>query len=82
MEIKDAAAEMLKLVINAPSWVETKDTQRNGLTRLHVAMLLRKIMDGAVIGEKAHRWLGWAQAAHVMCGGGTLEQMKNVNHNA
>ncbi len=82
MDVKKAAAAMLKLVIEAPMWVEHQDAEDNGLTRLHVAHLLDRIMDGTVTGEKAHRWLAWSQCGFVAFGGGTLEQMKQVNHNA
>ena len=84
MDVKVAAAEMLKLVIDAPMWIsrDSQSAEENGLTRLHIAHLLDKIIDGTVTGDKAHRWLAWSQCAYVAFGGGTLEQMKEVNNNA
>ncbi len=48
----------------------------------HVMWMLDSIQDKCVTGEKAHRWLGWAQCAAVAAGAGTLEDMKNINHKA
>lgn len=82
MDVKIAAAEMLQLVIEAPMWVHLAGAKKNGLTRLHITHLLDAIIDGTVTGDKAHRWLAWSQCAYVSFGGGTLEQVKEVNHNA
>lgn len=48
----------------------------------YVAAMLTSIETGAVAGEKAHLWLGWAQAVICCRGGATLEEMKAVNHAA
>lgn len=45
----------------------------------HIVMMLQKIELGEVTGEKAHRWLGWAQCATVAGGVGTLETMTDIN---
>lgn len=45
----------------------------------HIEEMLNKISTGEISGKKAHRWLGWAQAAICMLGGGTLEIMKEIN---
>ena len=82
MDIKTAANKMQQLVLDAPMWIQTPHTSANGLGRLHIVNLLEKIIDGSVTGEKAHRWLAWSQAAHTAFGGGTLNQMKDVNHRA
>lgn len=48
----------------------------------HVAAMLTSIESGAVSGEKAHRWLGWAQAVICCRGGATLEEFKSINFKA
>lgn len=82
MNIKIAAKETQKLVLEAPSWPTGYHVKQNGLSRFHVAGLLTAVIDGKVKGEKAHRWLGWSQAALVMTGNATLDDMKDVNHRA
>jgi len=46
----------------------------------HAIYMLDSIQDERVTGEKAHRWLGWAQCAAVAAGAGTLDDMKAINH--
>jgi hypothetical protein len=41
--------------------------------------LLTEIENGAVSGEKAHRWLGWAQAVICCRGGASLDELKRIN---
>jgi hypothetical protein len=41
--------------------------------------MLNQMEEQRVVGEKAHRWLGWAQAAMVGAGIGDLELMKKIN---
>ena len=50
--------------------------------KIHAFDMLEAIRDGKVEGEKAHRWLGWAQC--IMCVGdaATLDQLKEINHKA
>lgn len=48
----------------------------------HVQDMLLRLELGELGGEKAHRWLGWAQCGVVAAGAGTLEEMKNINHAA
>ena len=45
----------------------------------HLHEMLDAIEQGTVTGEKAHRWLGWAQGVICCCGGATLDQMKEAN---
>lgn len=52
------------------------------LSRSHVLGMLEKIHSGEIVGDKAHRWLGWAQAAMVAAGITNLADMKDVNHRA
>lgn len=48
----------------------------------YVAAMLTSIESGSVVGEKANRWLGWAQAVICCRGGATLEELKLVNYQA
>lgn len=46
----------------------------------HIDFMLSEIIQERVTGEKAHRWLGWAQCAICMSGGATLPELKDINH--
>ena len=48
----------------------------------HMLEMINKIDDLKVIGEKAHRWLGYIQGCVVCSGGATLTDVKNINHKA
>lgn len=50
-----------------------------GNDQAHLLFMLWAIHTGEVQGEKAHRWLGYAQALIVMLGLGNLESMKSLN---
>ncbi|MEW8051292.1 MAG: hypothetical protein AB2754_15900 [Candidatus Thiodiazotropha endolucinida] len=75
MDIKAAAIKTREIVLDAYIW----PTKPEKLGRLHVAWMLDQIESGQVSGEKAHRWLGWAQAAVVHANAGTLDEMKHIN---
>lgn len=47
--------------------------------RAHVTWMLERIEAGEIAGEKAHRWLGWAQCSVVAAGAGALDEMKEIN---
>lgn len=47
--------------------------------KAHVVDMLHAIDGGTIAGEKAQRWLGWAQCAVVASGNGTLDDMKAIN---
>jgi len=79
MDIKIAAKETQIQILEVPAWRTTQDAS---LGRLHVSGLLDYIISGKVTGEKANRWLGWAQAALVMTGYKTLADVKDINHKA
>ena len=74
MNIKTVAKNTNKLVaeISMPLSPES-------VSKKHVMWMLGEIENGNVVGEKAHRWLGWAQAAAVSRGDATLEEMKMIN---
>jgi len=48
----------------------------------HAKWMLEGIAWGYVQGEKAHRWLGYAQAIVVEQGFATLDKVKEINHRA
>lgn len=48
----------------------------------HAGWMLGQIEGGEVTGEKAHRWLGYAQALLVAGDWVTLEAIKDINHAA
>jgi len=48
----------------------------------HASMMLWSIVCGEVKGDKAHRWLGWAQAVICFRGGANLEHLKSINQDA
>ena len=56
--------------------------QTGPLSFTHIMNMLVEIRIGQISGEKAHRWLGWAQCAIVSAGIATLDDMKNINHKA
>lgn len=45
----------------------------------HAVWMLLEIYWKKIDGNKAHRWLGWAQCLLVVHGRATLEQMKQAN---
>lgn len=61
---------------------EQGEQSPEGNTQPHMVWMLRRILSGDVSGEKAHRWIGWAQCLAVMLGLGNLEEMKAINHEA
>ena len=54
----------------------------NGVTIEHAYWILKGITLGYIQHEKAHRWLGYAQAILVLTGTATLDEMKLVNAGA
>ncbi len=76
MNIKKAAKDTLTLIIN-----DNDATWSNipSLSKPHVKRLCLAIIDGEVEGDKAHRWLGWAQCAVVGAGICSLDHMKEIN---
>lgn len=77
MDIQTAAASTLGVAIDSSRW-----PKEGPLSRCHVRGMLERIECGEITGEKAHRWLGWAQAACVAAGVATLDEMKQINHAA
>ena len=76
MHIKNAAIETAKLIDQCNALSD--DNPETGKAHLHE--MAQKIVNGEVLGEKAHRWLGWLQACICIGGGATLEQLKLINY--
>jgi hypothetical protein len=75
-----AAQETLKLVVYLP---EDKTIDQDAwCNRPHVKWMLHEIVEGRVRGEKAHRWLGWAQCCVYMFGGAESDTLKKINREA
>lgn len=45
----------------------------------HLLEMITAIESGEVVGEKAHRWLGWIQGVVCCRGGALLEELKEIN---
>ena len=82
MDIKVAAAETKQRIENRINSKLVFPKRPISLTYDHIIDMLERVASGEITGEKAHRWLGWAQCASVSAGVGTLEEMKNINHAA
>lgn len=52
------------------------------LSKLHILEILDDIIKGVVFTDKAHRYLGWAQAAVVASTATTLDDMKEINRSS
>jgi hypothetical protein len=48
----------------------------------HLTYMCESIISGEVVGEKAHRWIGWLQGCLYMNGLTTLDEMKELNKRA
>ncbi len=54
----------------------------SGDTLTHAKWMLHGIFSGYIQHEKAHRWLGYAQALMVVNDVVTLDKLKEINHAA
>lgn len=77
MNVRHAAQETF--VKGSRNYVGTVVRDPLGRGVGHQLWLLNEIIDGFVTGEKAHRWLGWAQAALTYEGMLTLDACKHIN---
>lgn len=89
MDVKVAARETLKLCENMLPGVaaivyklDDSFTERPKASRQHIENMLNDIAEGNITGEKAHRWLGWAQCAIYCSSELPLEAFKEINHAA
>ena len=58
---------------------QKSDRSLDGKGINHAVWMLEEVKHCRVKAEKAHRWLGWAQAILVYEGAATLEQCKTIN---
>ena len=77
MNIK-RAAELTREYVAGAVALQSDD----GAGEDHAAYMLDGILKGYIQHEKAHRWLGYAQALLVSNGVATLDEMKAVNKEA
>ncbi len=77
MKVEVAAFETKELLTDI-----TSKRDPRGIKLTHAKWMLEGIAWGYVQGEKAHRWLGYAQAIVVVNGWTTLHYVKEINHNA
>jgi len=75
MNIKTAATETKQLAEKCNSFPMHPES----LSRAHIIDMLTKIESSEIMGEQAHRWLGWSQAAIVAVGCANLSDMKEIN---
>jgi len=47
--------------------------------KIHLHYMISRIINGEIVGSKAHRWIGYIQGLIVIGGGATLEELKNIN---
>ncbi len=78
MKVEIAAFET-KALLNVKT--ESK-RDPSGRTVNHAKWMLEGIAWGYVTGEKAHRWLGYAQAIVIENSWATLDFIKDLNRNA
>lgn len=80
MDVKETAAECRKIMYGRGNeWKTTTETNEFALSYIHCIDMCDMIMDGHIIDEKAHRWIGWLQACLCVNGFATLEELKAIN---
>lgn len=75
--IKEVAASMLKS--DNLDIVLSKEESSHGDSGRHAKWMLERIAVGEIAGDKAQRWLGYAQGMLVAKGYFTLQNMKDFN---
>jgi hypothetical protein len=78
MLVCEAARKTLPVI--PPAFEMIRDSK--GRTVNHAKWMLNEIKIGNVREEKAHRWLGYAQALLICSHLLTLEKAKEINYNA
>jgi hypothetical protein len=74
MNIEEAAEAMVPLIMDM---AENEDNPK--ADKGHLIYMAYCIIDGKVVGEKAHRWLGYIQGVMVCRYETTVEEMKQLN---
>lgn len=81
MDTKLAARETLKLMVGSGApWPRVEGKEE--INPAHIMRMLEQVESGEIWGEKAHRWVGYAQGVLLCKTDLTLEDVKYVNHNA
>lgn len=75
--IQEAAAAMHDYV--AEAWDIRVGDVPVGCDRQHLFWMIEQILNGEVVGETAHRWLGWIQYGVCLDGRLDLEQLRDLN---
>lgn len=78
MNIVKAAKSMRRIIYRTPIGFNHTD----GCERSHLLYMCNTIMKKKVVGEKAHRWVGWIQGVCTSVGITSLSQCKRVNKRA
>lgn len=76
MNMKAALLDTLSLAHNREMF--TKETVHE-LSYAHLLDMHMRVLQDEFSEAKLGRWLGWAQAAVVAAGCGTLDEMKKIN---
>jgi len=80
MDIKEAARQTKTTMIEPMR--EYNSMCKEGLSKAHIIWLLDGIICGYITGNKAQRWLGWAQCAVCVFDDTTLAELKEINRAA
>ena len=75
MDMNKVVLEMVQIVEGSTGLPE--HNEEYGVD--HLLDMCADILNGKVIGDKAHRWLGWIQGCVCMSGDVTLEELKEIN---
>ena len=78
MEVQKAAEKMLDR-IERKFWPKEKQVGNAPDQYDHIEWMLEGIEKGYILDEKAHRWLGWAQAVIHIHQGIDLDTLKHIN---
>jgi len=80
MNVINAADRCRTVIINngAIHWYVPNDKYE--LSVGHIISMLDRIVSGEISDEKAHRWLGWAQACICMGNVENLEGLQRINY--
>lgn len=74
MNIQTAARQTHQVVMDSGAW----STHLEECSQPHIEWMLRQIISRVVIGDEAHRWLGWVQAIIVFAEIKSLEDVEKI----
>jgi len=77
MHLKTAALQCKKVIKdNKHKW----NTNNFDVSAEHCLDMCDKIIEGEVLREKGHRWLGWLQGCMCAFNVASLKELKNINY--